>query len=656
MNSKHNNFPVDLVQDHSVIEVKAGLVSNSSTAQHWRATIGKPGKEETAWLKTASSEAKRAWNKKKEQAILQRKEQAAKSISKVLGKQVKARTMTVILNPDNKTADLFEFKGFHLRIRWDSPAVKKAYVGSFKYDDRKKEEDLEQTLCDVLSEIDNFIAKYSEDQPRDEGGRFASTGEGGDLEARPDPTEIVGGKLRGKRVYSKDDVQKKGDWYLGHTTQGGAKWSYTYHKEGKQTVTDKELEKGIPDGFPHSAMQDAMKRNPKIEDKPVGGTKPPITVPTPKPIPTPKPEPTTPPPAPKPQPRVSTTGRGKRPVGQEVAKPSKVGDYAVHDHTFNYGLGRVGTATAITYMGSGGSLVTIAERDLGLNGVPDDFPAQLLEELRQRNPGALIGTPHLDENAPKHMSYETIESYRQTHLKAQEEFDRHVDKVRTEAEELGTRLRGALPGTDEWQRLAYKRDDLISRATLVKQESGYKDIPKAKMPAATLFSGRHRYALEGMRATMDTWKATIGSKSPISTGRVDVQFGARRAFARSNGNNHTISIHDVGDTRNFYHEMGHCIEAVDKDLEREARDLKRARTEGERPISLKSLHPAKGYSAHEMTLKDKWIEDYVGKEYPFTGSEVVSMGMELMHTKPGVLAKQDPQLYHLIMRGILRRR
>lgn len=134
LNVQRNNFPVDLIQDHSVVEVKTGLVSNGKSAQQWRATIGQPGKKEAAWLKTASKEQKAAWNLKKQQAILARKQKAVDEVSKQLGKRVKASTMGIIINPDTKRADIYVFKGFHLRVAWNSPQAKKAYVGSVQYE------------------------------------------------------------------------------------------------------------------------------------------------------------------------------------------------------------------------------------------------------------------------------------------------------------------------------------------------------------------------------------------------------------------------------------------------------------------------------------------------------------------------------------------
>lgn len=133
LNEKHTNFPVDMVQDHGAIEVKAGLVSNGKSAQKWRATIGQPGKAETEWLKTASKEEKREWNSKKADAIMDRKKAAVKELSDELGVRVKGYTMTTLINPDTKTVDIFKFSGFHHSIPWSDAKVAKAYVGSYKY-------------------------------------------------------------------------------------------------------------------------------------------------------------------------------------------------------------------------------------------------------------------------------------------------------------------------------------------------------------------------------------------------------------------------------------------------------------------------------------------------------------------------------------------
>lgn len=133
LNLQTNNFPVDLIGDHILVEVKTGLISNQKGAQHWRATIGQPGKKETEWLKTASKEEKAAWNKRKNNEILARKHKVLDDMTKKYGTPIKAKTLTTIINPDNHTADVYLFDGFHSAIRWNSDEAKKAFVGTFHY-------------------------------------------------------------------------------------------------------------------------------------------------------------------------------------------------------------------------------------------------------------------------------------------------------------------------------------------------------------------------------------------------------------------------------------------------------------------------------------------------------------------------------------------
>lgn len=133
MNIDRNNYPIDLLGDHQVTEVKAGLASNGRSAQQWRATIGQPGPAEMKWLRTASESAKARWNERKQREILKRKEKAVADVSRRVGRKVKGQTVAVIINPDRRVADVYRFSGFHSRIAWNSTQASKGYVGSYKY-------------------------------------------------------------------------------------------------------------------------------------------------------------------------------------------------------------------------------------------------------------------------------------------------------------------------------------------------------------------------------------------------------------------------------------------------------------------------------------------------------------------------------------------
>jgi hypothetical protein len=133
LSSARNNLPADLIQDHQIIEVKAGQASNGPGAQQWRLTIGEPGAKEKAWLAKASPEAKAKFNAKKQAAISARKKEAIANVSKELGYKVGGKTMTCIINHDTRTVDLYQFDGFHDRIGWNSSEAKAGYLGSVKY-------------------------------------------------------------------------------------------------------------------------------------------------------------------------------------------------------------------------------------------------------------------------------------------------------------------------------------------------------------------------------------------------------------------------------------------------------------------------------------------------------------------------------------------
>ncbi len=134
MNSTKTNFPIDLIEDHKPTEVKAGLASNGRKAQQWRLTFSKETKAEKDWYEKATPEQRKSWNTEKQKRIHERKEKVIKALEKETGKKISPRTMTVVINPDTKTADVYVFEGWHDRIDWQSDLAKKSYKGSVKYD------------------------------------------------------------------------------------------------------------------------------------------------------------------------------------------------------------------------------------------------------------------------------------------------------------------------------------------------------------------------------------------------------------------------------------------------------------------------------------------------------------------------------------------
>jgi len=132
-NVERSNFPVDVLHDSEVVEVKAGLASNGVKSRHWRLTAGQPGVKERAWLRSASVEDVAAHHEMKQQMIVARKRRFMRELSRRLGRPVKAATVAAVIDPRSKVVDVYRFEGFHGRVGWDSEEAKRGYVGSFVY-------------------------------------------------------------------------------------------------------------------------------------------------------------------------------------------------------------------------------------------------------------------------------------------------------------------------------------------------------------------------------------------------------------------------------------------------------------------------------------------------------------------------------------------
>lgn len=130
INTIGNNAPIDVAGDHHAIEVKAGLASNGRSAQQWRATIGQPGKEETARLKGMSPNEKRQYNQYKQEQIIAHKEKMLSKMSEIAGTVIKPAVIGVIT--DGKRADVFMIPGFHLRLSWKEHATEANYLGTYE--------------------------------------------------------------------------------------------------------------------------------------------------------------------------------------------------------------------------------------------------------------------------------------------------------------------------------------------------------------------------------------------------------------------------------------------------------------------------------------------------------------------------------------------
>lgn len=108
---------------------------------------------------------------------------------------------------------------------------------------------------------------------------------------------------------------------------------------------------------------------------------------------------------------------------------------------------------------------------------------------------------------------------------------------------------------------------------------------------------------------------------------------------------------DMGTTEKatLIHEAGHWIEDRSPLIHKEVLNFYNRRTAREETVKLKDVHPL-NYEDYEVTKVDKWIHPYMGKVYGSNmyNTEVLSMGLELMHRNPIYLAKNDPEMFDFI--------
>jgi hypothetical protein len=136
LNQGLNNAPLDVAGDHVAVEVKTGLASNGASAQHWRATIGEPGREEKAAMRGLTAAEKAEYNQIKQELVMERKTDMLREMSAVSGGDVQGFTLGVILAPDGRRGDAWLIPGFHARIGWNQLArtYQDAYVGTWTID------------------------------------------------------------------------------------------------------------------------------------------------------------------------------------------------------------------------------------------------------------------------------------------------------------------------------------------------------------------------------------------------------------------------------------------------------------------------------------------------------------------------------------------
>lgn len=107
------------------------------------------------------------------------------------------------------------------------------------------------------------------------------------------------------------------------------------------------------------------------------------------------------------------------------------------------------------------------------------------------------------------------------------------------------------------------------------------------------------------------------------------------------------------------HEYGHHLEETVPGVKEAVKEFLAHRVGNEKPVALTKVAPGQGYARDEKGRKDDFDKAftkeeayYVGKHYPTGETEILSMGLEKLHTDPVGFAKNDPEYYHFVV-GIL---
>lgn len=150
----------------------------------------------------------------------------------------------------------------------------------------------------------------------------------------------------------------------------------------------------------------------------------------------------------------------------------------------------------------------------------------------------------------------------------------------------------------------------------------------------------------------------IGTQDGLGVQNVKVQ----NTKGRASYDKGKIMLTKTDDPAIAAHEFGHHLEEQPWVKER-VREFQAKRYKPEEQVKMVDVDPNAGYEPNEIGNPDKmlavWKGDankaaYTGKTYRDGGSEIVSMGVELMYRDPVHFAKSDPEYFNLIM-GILQK-
>lgn len=222
-----------------------------------------------------------------------------------------------------------------------------------------------------------------------------------------------------------------------------------------------------------------------------------------------------------------------------------------------------------------------------------------------------------------------------------------ADYEKQKETEQGRAIRTALnKAQDEYVRTSDDRARLIAEQSQMRYEEQrkYRELVSVRDPARVPLKavGVDAAILQDWQRGMDEFNRlvseTVATKPMAFFNKIP---DGERAFF--NPASVSVNVPGYASTKTVVHELGHWLEDTNPDIHRQALAFYDRRTQG---YNLEWMGP--GYERNELTRRDKFIEEYMGKDYGRQATEIVSMGLEWMYTKPAMLASRDADMFDFI--------
>jgi hypothetical protein len=239
------------------------------------------------------------------------------------------------------------------------------------------------------------------------------------------------------------------------------------------------------------------------------------------------------------------------------------------------------------------------------------------------------------------------ESYRAAYAKGRDELQARFESRRKElAEALRVAEEAVAAVCDE-----FKSKLTEASAITAEQANAWAEAQKVEASAKAALK-RIGYELPKLRADMAEFYRMTGGR--LAKVRIKASRGRASASDIHGYKNRTINMGEGFSKRTLWHELGHHLEA-DPEVYAASAGFLAARRESKELHTLRKLTGNQRYGAKEVAYRDHWYSPYVGKVYPYSVTEVMSMGMEAFATGSILALVMDKDPEHIrLMTGFIK--